>query len=133
MADAPQNDTFRVASIVGPGSTTFNDTIGGTIDETIGIVASRPGARLSPAACIDSYDCRCVARSAKRYTPIVRGTAGSFTFDVLEIGGSSGSIVVANMVASEYHANLNVKPHEHEQHGFYNAGGTEDLAPISIT
>lgn len=133
MADSPSHDSFRVTSISGPGSTTFDDTTGGTIDETIGVVSSRPGARLSPASCIDSYDCRCVARSAKRYTPIVRGTAGAFVYDVLEIGGSSGSISVANMVAGEYHANMNTKPHEHEQHGFYNAGDTEDLAPISVT
>lgn len=132
MSDTPSNDTFRVTGATMCG-TTFNDVVGAHIDETIGKMQSRPGARLSPASCIDSYDSAGGVRFQKRQTPAVRGTAGSFTINVLEIGGTAGTIVHTGMVAADYHFNGNVKPHEHEQNCFYDAGNTENLAPISTT
>ncbi len=133
MAYTPNTNSFRVVSIV-HGSTPIPDPIGGSIDESIGWAETRPGTRISPAVALDSYGCDAVGTGTQRFTPIVRGTSGTLTFTILDYAGSAaGTVAVATMLAGDYHANFSTKPHTHAQHFKFNAGNTENFAPISQT
>lgn len=135
MASTAVQNSFRVASIVfSGGAFTFPDPIGGSVDEKIDWAKNRPSTRLSPATAMDGYDVDAVAECSMRFTPIVRGTTGSLTYSLLEYDGSTtGTVVVTGLLAGEYHADMKSKPHTHSQHFTYNAGNTENIAPVSFT
>lgn len=133
MTSTSQSNTFRVTDI-GHGSFHFPDPIGGSVDEEIGTTDVRPSWRLSPAITIDSYGVMANARTSMRFTPVVRGTKADLTYSLLTYDGTNGgTVVVANMRAMAYKANFNEKPHGHGQDFKYDAGDTENLAPISFT
>ncbi len=131
MADTPLSDSFRVTSIV--HSITFGDTIGGSVDQRIGWVMSYPGARISPAVAADTFAMSAVARFQTAVAPVAPGTSNTLTFNLLKIGQSSGTVACATMLAGEFHANFNTKPHEYEQHFEYSAGNSENLSPVSAS
>lgn len=133
MSYTPVSNTYRVVSC-SHGAFSYPDTIGGSVDEEIGQTDTYPGTRLSATSAIDSYKYRAVVECSHSFTPVVRGTKATLTFTLLEYDGSStGTLVATNAIASEYHGDLNSKPHRHTQHFFSSAGNTEDLAPISVT
>lgn len=132
MADFPSQDTFRVTG-ASLGGVSFDNTVGGSITETVTFLEDRPGARLSPASCIDAYGCVAEVKFQKPTTPAVRGTKASVTFNLKTISGSSAQISVDNMLAGAYKADFNSKPHSHTQEATYDAGDAENLAPISAS
>ena len=131
MADLPSSDTFRVTG-ASLGGVAFDNTIGGSITETVTFLEDRPGARLSPASCIDAYGCVCEVKFQKPTTPAPRGTKDVCSFALKTISGSAATISVANIAAGAYKADFNSKPHSHTQEGTYDAGDAEELAPISV-
>lgn len=131
MSYSPTTDSFRVESI--DHSASIPDPIGGSIDEAIGYVKSRPGTRVAPATAMDSYDLSATARAQKAFTPITRGTKDDLTFVVFQIGAGTASITCTDMLAGAWKGNMNVKPHEWEQSFEYDSGDTETLDPISVS
>ena len=130
MADTPSLDTFRVTG-ASLGGTSFDNTVGGSITETVTFLEDRPGARLSPASCIDAYGCVCEVKFQKNVTPPVRGTKAACRFDLKTIGGGSAFVEVANVCAGAFKADFNSKPHAYTMEGTYDAADAEDLAPVS--
>ncbi len=133
MAYTPNTNSFRVVSIT-HGAAPIPDPIGGSIDESVGWSETRPGTRISPAVALDSYGIDAVGKGTQRFTPIVRGTSATLTFTILDyVGSASGTVAVATMLAGDYHANFDSKPHVHSQHFKFNAGNTENFAAVSQT
>ncbi len=127
------HNTFRVSTAT-HGGVTFADTIGGGIDEQMGWVDSMPGTRISPATAPDSFSYSAQVDCSQRFTPVVRGTKATLTFTLLEMdSATTGTVAAAGALAGEYHADFNSKPHKHSQHFKYDAGGSENIAPISFT
>jgi hypothetical protein len=133
MSYTPLSETFRTVSIT-HGATSLPDPIGGSMDSQVGVSETRPGTRLSPTVAIDSFGVNAVAKCSMRFTPIVPGTYATLTFTLLEYDNSTtGTVACTEMLATDWHANFNTKPHEYEQHFVYSADNTENLAPISFT
>ncbi len=132
MSFTPLEDTFRLSSIQLCG-TTPGDPIGGSIDESIGWIKSRPGTRLSPATAMDSYDLSCVGVFGRAFAPIARGTTGATVYTLLQIGAGTITITLSTMLAGAWKARMSQKPHEFEQACEYSAGDTENLAPVAVS
>ncbi len=132
MAYTPVLNTFRVISAV--HSISFQDPIGGSFDEQIGWVESRPGTNISPATCIDSYNLEAEVRTSRAFNPIARNTSHSLVFQLLQLDNSGVSTVtITGMLAGEAKGDMNSKPQGFSQKFKYNNAGVEDYAPISVT
>lgn len=132
MADTPCDNSYKIVSIA-HGSTYMYDPLGGSYDETVDFFEHRPGTRVSPATAINSFGARATARYGLMATPIVRGTSGSLVFVVQQVDRSANNtITCASMMAGQVSISLDGQPHEMRQEFTFNAGNTENFAPLTI-
>jgi|SRR6185312_10558018 len=132
MSYTPLQDTFRVVSITACG-TALGDPIGGSIDTTVEFLENRPGTRLSPATCIQSFSASGTAKYQTQQAPVTPGTAGSFVVTVLGIDGSTSiAVTLATCIAGGTKMDFNSEKHSNTFDCRYNAGNTENLAPVSV-
>lgn len=132
MADAACSDTFRVTAISLCGETR-PDAIGGSINETVTFLENRPAGRVSPCIAIDAYGCGVTAEYQGHVTPVVRGTQGDTIFTLKTLDGAAATITVADTRAGAFSADFNSKPHKNKQDAMFDAGDTENMAPISVS
>jgi len=127
MADC--DAAFRVVSLTHNSARPL--PIGYGINEEVSFLENRPGVRVSPCSVLDSYGCKVSFKYQGKVTPEVRGTTGSCVIVLLTMAAANVTITVTKMLAGAYQSGSG-KPFEDEQDFVYNAGATEDLAPISI-
>ncbi len=133
MADTPCDNSYKIVSIA-HGITYMYDPLGGSYDETVDFFEHRPGTRVSPATAINSFSARAVARFGLMATPIVRGTTGNLVFIVQQVDrGANNTITAASMMAGAASVSFDGQPHEERQEFVFNAGNTENFAPLTIS
>jgi hypothetical protein len=130
--DTPCDNSYKIVTIA-HGSTYLYDPLGGSYDESIEFFEHRPATRLSPASALNSFGARCTARYGLMATPIVRGTSGSLVFVVQQVDrNANNTITCAGMLAGQVSVSLDSQPHEMRQEFVYNAGNSENIAPLTI-
>ena len=112
---------------------TMSEPVGGQVQEQVVFGENRPGVRLSPALWVEAYGCRAVAEFQGLVTPSAVGTKNTLTFTVEEIGGSSGTIAIANMRRGSCGFSLNSGPYRQAVEFVYDAADTEATNPITVT
>ena len=133
MSDSALGATFRVSSVT-HGSAPIVNAIGGNVDESIDHVDAIAGTRITGPSAIDKYSYDATVEALGPFSPIVRGTIATLTFNLLEMDSvTPGSIICSNAMAMAWKSDLNSKPHKCSQAFRYSPGHTENFAPISVT
>ena len=132
MANDPCNNSYKMTGIA-HGATAFDDPLGGSVDESVDFFEHRPGSRLSPCTALNGYGYRAVARFAKMATPVVRGTVSGLVFSLVQVDRTAANTVTcARASAGAASFSFDSQPHEQRQEFVYDAGDTENLAPITV-
>ena len=133
MADTC-NDAIKRLTGVTHNAAAINSPMSANYQETVDFGEHRPGSRISPASWVKSYSCRASVTNAEFGAPVVRGTSGSLVLTCEQIDGTSIAITITNMLAGAANADI---PHNdvatQTQEFVYNAGNSEDYAPISVS
>jgi len=133
VADTPCDNSYKLVTIA-HGSTYLYDPMGGSYTENIDFFEHRPATRLSPATAMNAFGARAEARYGLMATPIVRGTTGNLVFVCQQVDrGANNTITCAGMMAGAVSVSLDSQPHEMRQEFVYNAGNTENFAPLTIS
>jgi hypothetical protein len=132
VADTPCDNSYKIVSIVACGTNLY-DPLGFTYTETVDFFEHRPASRISPASAINSFGARCNCRYGLMATPIVRGTTGSVVVTVQQVDRTANNtITMAGAMAGAVEVSAESQPHEMRQEFVYNAGNSENFAPLTI-
>lgn len=123
---------YRIESITHNGATICEDALGFDAQETVEFAENTPGTRISPASALQKYSLSATAKSAQFALPVVRGTIGSLVVTMTPYSRGTGKAVTyTKMRAGAVGDDMNSAPFSRKQEFRYDAGDTEDIAPIS--